>query len=209
MLKNEEQILKILKKDYPNSKTALIHKNALEMLISTILSAQCTDERVNKVTKSLFKKYKQPEDYIKVDIKELENDVRSTGFYKNKAKNIKNCCKMILKDYNGKVPDSMEKLVKLPGVGRKTANVVLGAVFNKVEGVVVDTHVKRVAYRLGLTKNKDPNKIEKDLIQLIQKKDWIFISNALIWHGRKICNARKAKCGICHLNKICPSAFKV
>ena len=203
MKNNISQILKILAIDYPDAKTALIHKNALEMLIATILSAQCTDERVNIVTKSLFKKYKTPEDYANVNIKELEQDIRSTGFYKNKANNIKNCCKMIIETYNGKVPDTLDSLIKLPGVGRKTANVVLGAVFNKVEGIVVDTHVRRLSYRLGLTKNKNPEKIEQDLIKIIPKKDWIFISNSLILHGRKVCNARLPLCSICHLNKIC------
>ncbi len=204
MKNNLPQILRILAIDYPDAKTALSHKNALEMLIATILSAQCTDKRVNIVTQSLFKKYKTPKDYANVDIKELEQDVRSTGFYKNKAKNIKNCCKMILQVYNGKVPDNLEDLIKLPGVGRKTANVVLGAVFNKIEGIVVDTHVRRLSYRLGLTKNKNPEKIEQDLIKIIPKKEWIFISNSLIWHGRKVCNARLPLCSICNLNKICP-----
>lgn len=198
------EILRILKKNYPDSKTALSHKNALDMLISTILSAQCTDERVNKVTKELFKKYKEAEHYADANIKELEQDIRSTGFYKNKAKNIKNCCKMLLANYNGKVPNTIEELIKLPGVGRKTANVVLGAIFNKAEGIVVDTHVRRVSFRLGLTKNKNPDKIEQDLIKLIPKKDWIFISNSLMWHGRKICNSRSPLCSKCFLNKICP-----
>ncbi|MBI2671104.1 endonuclease III [Candidatus Woesearchaeota archaeon] len=197
-------ILRIIHKDYRNAATALHNKNALEMLIATILSAQCTDERVNQVTKNLFKKYKTTKDYANANIKMFEQEIKSTGFYKNKAKNIINCCKVLVEKHDGKIPSSLEELIKLPGVGRKTANVILGAVFNKAEGIVVDTHVKRVSFRLGLTKNKNPEKIEQDLMHEISKEEWIFFSNALIWHGRKVCNARKPLCSKCHLNKICP-----
>lgn len=197
-------ILKTLHENYPEARTSLSHRNSLEMLIATILSAQCTDSMVNLVTEQLFKKYRTARDFANADINKLQQEIRSTGFYKNKAKNIINCCKILLERYHGKVPDSIGELISLPGVGRKTANVVLGEVFDKSEGLVVDTHVKRLSYRMGLTKSKNPEKIEMDLMKIIPKKDWIFFSHALIWHGRRICNARKPLCSSCTLNGICP-----
>ncbi|MBN1646229.1 endonuclease III [Candidatus Woesearchaeota archaeon] len=202
------QIIKLLEKEYPESRTALHHKNAIELLVSTILSAQCTDKRVNIVTKRLFQKYKTPEDYARAPIEDLELAVKSTGFYRNKAKSIKTACTMILSDFQGKVPDSMQDLLKLPGVARKTANVVLGSWFGNAEGIVVDTHVKRITNLLGLTQNTNPEKIEQDLMKTIPKEYWILFSHMLIWHGRKVCVARRPRCSQCVLNNLCPSAFK-
>jgi endonuclease-3 len=195
-------ILKILRATYPDVKTALHYKTPLEMLVSTILSAQCTDVRVNEVTKRLFKKLHTAKDYAEVPLADLEELVRPTGFFRNKAKNIKACCQALVENYGGKVPDTMEDLVKLPGIGRKTANVVLGSAFG-IPGVVVDTHVKRLSQRIGLTKEKDPVKIEFDLMPIIPKKDWIAFSHQLIWHGRKICTARKPRCSECPLVHLC------
>lgn len=189
---------------YIREKTALKYKNPFQLLVSTILSAQCTDKQVNQVTKTLFKKYKTPEDFVKVPIAELENDIRPTGFFKNKTKSIKGCAQGILELYGGRIPCTMEEMVKLPGVGRKTANVVLGAAFD-VPGVVVDTHVKRLASRLGLTENRDPDKIEKDLEKLLPEERWRRFSDTLIYHGREICNARKPAHDRCPVFKWCPS----
>lgn len=199
---NYLEVIKILKKEYPVNRIALEFKDPLQLLIATILSAQCTDERVNKVTPGLFKKYKTARDYAEAELPVLEQEIKSTGFYKNKARSIVNCCKELVKKYNGKVPDKLEELVKLPGVGRKTANVILGNAYG-IPGIVVDTHVKRVSYRLGLTKNTDPEKIEFDLMKIIPKQDWTHFSNALIYHGRNVCVARKPKCNICKLEKYC------
>jgi endonuclease-3 len=196
------RILKILKSTYPHVKTALHHRTPLEMLIATILSAQCTDVRVNEVTKTLFKKLRTARDYAEVPLADLEEMIRPTGFFRNKAKSIKGCCTILVDKYDGKVPKTMEELVKLPGVARKTANVVLGSAFG-IPGIVVDTHVKRVSQRLGLTKEKDPVKIEFDLMALIPKKDWIDFSHQMIWHGRRMCPARKPKCPECPLAKLC------
>ena len=201
-----KRILSLLKKHYKDSKCALNYKNPFELLVATILSAQCTDERVNIVTDKLFKKYKTVKDYANADIKEFEKDVYSTGFYRNKAKNIIATAKIISDAYKGRVPKNFDKLLELPGVARKTANCVMGNAFNIPSGVVVDTHVSRITQRLGLTKNADPNKIELDLIKLIPKDEWINFSHMLIWHGRKICDARNPKCEICFLNKLCPTA---
>ena len=202
-----KQILDLLKKDYPRPQCALKHKNPLELLIATILSAQCTDERVNIVTEKLFKKYKTVKDYANAKLKEFEKDVYSTGFYKNKAKNIISTCNIIYKKHKGKVPKNFDELMYLPGVARKTANCVMGNAFNIPSGVVVDTHVSRITQRLGLTKNTDPNKIEQDLIKIIPKNEWIMFSHRLIWHGRKVCDARKPRCEICSLKKLCPSSL--
>jgi len=199
-------IIKRLKKEYPEATTALNHKNPLELLIGTILSAQCTDKRVNMVTKDLFKKYHTANDYADANIRKFQEEIHSTGFYHAKAKNIINCCKVLVEKYNGKVPDSMEELTQLPGVGRKTANVVLGNFFGKAEGIVVDTHVYRLSQRLGFTKQSTPEKIEQDLMNIIPKKDWIAIGNLLILHGREICQARKPSCPECVVNELCPSA---
>jgi endonuclease III len=199
-------ILAILKKSYPEASCSLTFRTPHQLLVATILSAQCTDERVNAVTPGLFKKYKTPADFALADIAELENDIRSTGFFRNKAKAIKESSQILMRDYNGKIPDKLEELVELPGVGRKTASVVLGAAFGKAEGIVIDTHVARLSFRLGLTKENNPLKIEKDLMAVISKKDWIDISHLLIAHGRAVCKARRPDCIKCPLKKICPAA---
>jgi endonuclease-3 len=202
-MKKEDKIFQLLQKNYGEVKPFLRFSNPLESLIATILSAQCTDERVNIVTKELFKKYKTPEDYLNVSNEELENDIRSTGFFKNKTKTIKNLCKTLVEKHNGKVPPSMEELTKIPGIGRKTANVVLSQAFGIVEGITVDTHVLRVSQRLGLTDKKDPEKVEIDLMEKFSKDKWYQLSMLLILHGRKICVAKKPKCGECFLNDLC------
>ena len=173
-------------------------------MIATILAAQCTDVRVNVVTKTLFKKYKSPEDYLKVPQEELEEDVHSVSFFRSKTRNIRGACQKILDDFHGEVPQTMEELVTLPGVGRKTANVVLGVAFDKASGIVVDTHVKRVTFRLGMTSETEPEKVEQDLIKLIPQEEWTFAANAIIWHGRRVCYARKPECSECVLEDICP-----
>ncbi len=207
--KNLLQYLKLLKKAYPRAKTALNFRTPLEMLVSTILSAQCTDERVNRVTAGLFKKYRSCEDYLRAKPEELQLDIRPTGFFRNKAKNIQGACRVLTTRFGGKVPQTMEEMLTLPGVARKTANVVLGNAFGVVEGIVVDTHVIRLAGRLGLSAQKDPSKIEKDLMEIVARSDWMAVSYLLIDHGRKVCKARSPDCDGCVLNKLCPSAFKV
>lgn len=199
-----EKILPLLKKAYPGAKTPLVHANPLELLIATILSAQCTDERVNMVTPKLFRKYKTARDFANAKPEELEVLIRSTGFYKNKARSIIGCCKGILERHAGGVPPSLGDLVELPGVGRKTANVVLGECFG-IPGVVVDTHVKRLSGRLGLSRNTDPEKIEQDLMGIVPKKNWSLFSTLLIYHGRAVCNARKPRCKECVVAGLCPS----
>jgi len=206
-LKNVKEIIRILKKEYPDAKIALRFKDTWQLLVATILSAQCTDERVNKVTPLLFKKYKGISDYANAKLEEFENDIRSTGFYKNKAKNIIAAAKKVLSEFNGNVPNTMEGLTGLPGIGRKTANVILSSGFGIVEGIVVDTHVIRLSNRMGLTKSSNPDKIEQDLMKIIPKNDWAVFSHLLILHGRKICKARRPLCGECKINKLCPSAF--
>ncbi len=201
------EIIGLLKKNYLNVKIALEYSNPLELLIATILSAQSTDKQINKVTKTLFKKYRTPQDYVNVSQEEFEKDIYSTGFYRNKAKNIKNLCEILVNDFNSKVPYTMEELVTLPGVARKTANIVLAGAFGKNEGIAVDTHVRRVAARLGLTANTDPDKIEKDLMKIVPREEWDVFALRLIQHGREICIAKKPKCELCFLNKVCPSAF--
>jgi len=205
-INHTKKIIRLLKREYPEAKTALVYKNPHQLLVATILSAQSTDEQVNKVTERLFKKYKNPRDFAKADLEELQEDIHSTGFFRNKAKAIKESSKVIVEKHNGKIPEKLEELVKLPGVGRKTASVVLGAAFNRAEGIVVDTHVKRLSGRLGLSDKKDPEKIERDLMELVPKKDWIIFSHLLIHHGRAICKARRPNCPECLLNKICPTA---
>jgi endonuclease-3 len=202
------KIIGLLEKEHPDAKIALHYTNPLELLIATILSAQCTDKRVNIVTKTLFEKYKTAQDYANADAKELEKDIKSTGFYRNKARNIIKCCQMLVEKFNSQIPRTMEEMLQLPGVARKTANIVLSNAFGVVEGIAVDTHVRRLAKRLGLTENEDPNKIEEDLMKLVPKPYWMKITDLLIFHGRRICIAKKPKCGICVLNKICPCAFK-
>ena len=199
------KIISRLKNAYPDAKCSLNHSNPLELLIATILSAQCTDVRVNIVTADLFRKYRSCADYLKVPTSELQNDVRTTGFFRNKTKSIQGVCK-ILNEQGDRVPETIEELLKLPGVARKTANVVLGNAFGIASGVVVDTHVSRLSQRLGLTKNKQPEKIERDLIELVPKKDWIDFSHLLIYHGRQICKARKPLCEKCAVEKLCPSS---
>lgn len=201
------EIIALLKKEYPDVKIALNFSNPFELLIATILSAQSTDRQVNEVTKNLFKKYRMPEDYVKIPLEELEKDIYSTGFYKNKAKNVKKLSEILVEKFGGEVPDSMEDLITLPGVARKTANVVLATAFGKNEGIAVDTHVKRVSARLGLTANTNPDKIEKDLMNIVPESEWGVFTLLLIRHGREICTARKPLCNDCVLNKICPSAF--
>jgi endonuclease III len=196
------KIRKILKRTYPDVKTQLYYKNPFELLVATILSAQCTDKQVNTVTKVLFKKLKTPKDFAKVPIEKLEELVRPTGFFRNKAKSIKNCASMLVENYDSAVPSRLDELVKLPGVGRKTANVVLGAAFG-IQGVVVDTHVGRISQRLGLTENKDPVKIEFDLMEIIPKNEWNNFSLQLIFFGRAVCKARKPTCPTCPLRYLC------
>ena len=198
-----KNIITHLKKRYPDAQCALNFSNPLELMVATILSAQCTDERVNKVTKDLFKKYKKVEDYAKALPEVLEREIRSTGFYKNKAKSIISCGRAIVEKHGGKVPSTMEELVQLGGVGRKTANVILGNAFG-IPGIVVDTHVKRVAFRLGLTANQDPVKIEYDLMELLSRKEWTQFSHLLVFHGRYTCMARKPLCGECVIESLCP-----
>ena len=200
-------IIDLLEKQYPNAKTALNYSNPLELLVATILSAQCTDKRVNTVTETLFKKYKTAKDYANADLRELEKEIRSTGFFRNKAKNIKKCCQLLVDRFGSQVPKTMEEMLELPGVARKTANIVLSYAYDIVEGIAVDTHVRRVAERLGLTNNKDANKIEKDLMHIVPKEKWMRITDLLIFLGRQVCVARKPKCKICALNRMCPSAF--
>ena len=203
--KKTAAIIALLKKRYPDAGCALHFKNPLELLVATILSAQCTDERVNKVTVDLFKKYKTAEDYARVKQEVLEKDIKSTGFFRNKAKSIVNCCKKIVQAHGGKVPATLDELVALDGIGRKTANVILGNAFG-VPGITVDTHVKRVSYRLGLTKNQDPVKIEFDLMKLVPQKEWTHFSHLVIFHGRYTCVARKPLCAECVVEKLCPKA---
>jgi len=201
------KVIDLLEKEHPDAKIALHATNPMELLVATILSAQCTDERVNLVTKSLFQKYTKAEDYAQADLTELEQDIKSTGFYRNKAKNIKKSSQLLVAKHNSQVPRTMKELLELPGVARKTANIVLSNAYGVVEGVAVDTHVRRLAQRLGLTESDDPTKIETDLMNLVPREKWMRITDLLIFHGRRICIARKPKCDVCVLNKICPSAF--
>jgi endonuclease-3 len=201
-----DEIIKQLKAAYPQSKTALQFKTPLQILVATILSAQCTDEQVNKVTPALFKKYKTASDFAHADPGTFENEIRSTGFFKNKTKSIINAAKKIVDDFGGEVPDRMEDLITLQGVARKTANIVLSSGFHRSEGIAVDTHVKRLSQRLGLSKEKNPDKIEKDLMNLIPKEEWIDFNYMLVNHGRNTCQARKPDCPSCVLNSLCPSA---
>lgn len=201
------EIVKILRQIYPDPKTVLEYKTAWELLVATILAAQCTDERVNKITPSLFKKYPDISDFADAKQAELEQDVRSAGFFRNKAKNIIGAAQKIIKDFAGQVPDSMEQLITLSGVARKTANIVLSSVFKKAEGIAVDTHVRRLSQRLGLSKHTDPDKIEQDLMKIVPRHDWLDFNYLFVNHGRAICQARKPKCSDCMLNRLCPSAI--
>jgi endonuclease III len=199
-----KKIIASLDRAYPDAHCELNHRNPLQLLIATILSAQCTDKRVNLVTEKLFKKYRSVQDFADADISELENEIRSTGFFKNKARNIKSACASIVEKHGGKAPQTMEELIQLPGVGRKTANVVLGNAFGINVGVVVDTHVARLSARLGLTRAKTPEKIERDLMALVPQKRWALFSHWLIWHGRRRCLARKPDCANCEIKNRCP-----
>jgi len=207
MAERVRKIFPILRKTYPEARIALKHSNPLELLISTILSAQCTDVRVNMVTKTLFKKYTSAKDWAKADIKQIESDIKSTGFFRNKAVNIKGACTKVVEEFDGKIPDTMEELLTLPGVGRKTANCVLGNAFG-IPGVVCDTHVIRLSRRLGLSPNSDPVKLEFDLAEVVPRKNWLLFSDLLIFHGRNICKARKPDCVNCPIAKYCPAANK-
>ena len=196
-----------LKAEYPDARTELDWQSPLELLVATVLSAQTTDVQVNRVTQTLFAKYRTAEDYANADPSELEEDIRPTGFYRNKARSLRNMAAALVEEHGGEVPSTMRELVALPGVGRKTANVVLGNAFGVDEGIVVDTHVRRVSGRLGLTENEDPVKIERDLMQVVPEEDWTVFSHLLILHGRRTCKARKPDCPNCVLNDICPSAL--
>ena len=205
--KRTRDIIRRLKRAYPDAKTALNHSNPFELLIATILSAQSTDVRVNIVTADLFRKYKKPEDYLKVSAHELEKDIHSTGFFRNKTKSIQGTAKLLTEQYGGEVPHTMDELLELPGVARKTANVVLGNAFGVKAGVVVDTHVTRLSHRLALSEAKTAEKIEQDLIPIVPKKDWVIFPHLMIYHGRKICKARNPLCEECAIEKLCPSSY--
>jgi endonuclease-3 len=206
--KRVKQIIKILSKEIPDSTIALKFSSPLELLIATILSAQCTDVKVNQVTQDLFKTYRTAKDFAESNLAKLEEEIRPTGFYRNKAKSIQKCCQELVNRFRGEVPKTLDDLVTLPGVGRKTANVLLGNAFG-IPGIAVDTHVHRVSRRIGLTKNDDPVKIEFDLMEIVPKEEWAHFSNLLIWHGRKTCVAKKPLCGICPIRKECDYGSKV
>lgn len=203
--KEAKKLVEILKDTYPDAKCSLDFTTPFEMVVAVMLSAQCTDERVNKVTPQLFERCKTIEDFAKIDIKELENLIHSCGFYKNKATNIKACAQKVLADFNGLVPQTMEELTSLPGVGRKSANVVLLEAFDIANGIAVDTHAKRISNKMGLSNEKDPEKIEQDLLKIFDKEDLAFINHLLVWHGRNTCIARKPDCENCTVNSFCKS----
>ncbi len=206
--KRVKKIIRALRRVYPDSRTALRYRTPLQLLISTILSAQCTDRRVNQIAPPLYRKYRTASGFAKARQSVLEREIRSAGFYRNKAKNIIGACKKIAGEYGGKVPESMEELIGLPGVARKTANIVLSSAFKKAEGIAVDTHVRRISGRLGLSRSKDPNKIEEELMKVVPKKDWLDFNYLLVNHGRRVCRARKPGCDECVIRKHCPSAGK-
>ncbi len=205
---NSSKVISLLKKKYPDAHCALNFDNPFQLLLATILSAQCTDERVNKVTPELFRRYPTPMDLSQAVLSEVEEIIKSTNFYKNKSRNIVSCAKTLVEEHNGEVPQDLDRLVELAGVGRKTANVVLGNAFNIASGIVVDTHVSRLAQRLGWSKKIEPEKIEQDLLKIVKKKDWVLISHLLISHGRGICKARNPDCENCFLIEQCPKIFK-
>ncbi len=206
--KRVKEIIKILSKEIPDSSIALKFSNTFELLIATILSAQCTDVKVNQVTTDLFHKYRSAKDYAETNLAKLEEDIRPTGFYRNKAKSIQKCCQELVTRFGGRVPNNLEELVTLPGVGRKTANVILGNAYG-IPGIVVDTHVHRVSQRIGLTKNDDPVKIEFDLMEIVPKEEGTHFSNLLIWHGRRTCTAKKPLCEPCPIRKWCDYGSKI
>jgi len=201
------KIIRLLKRAYPDAKCSLNHSNAFELLVATILSAQCTDARVNIVTQDLFRKYRKPEDYLNVSPKELQQDIRTTGFFRNKTTSIQGAAKVLHEQYGDEVPQTMDELLELPGVARKTANVVLGNAFGLSAGVVVDTHVSRLSHRLGFSEQKTAEKIELDLISIVPKKEWVIFPHLMIAHGRAICKARNPLCAECVIEKLCPSSF--
>ena len=201
------KVIRLLKRAFPDAKCSLNHSNAFELLVATILSAQCTDARVNIVTQDLFRKYRKPEDYLKVSPKELQRDIRTTGFFRNKTTSIQGAAKVLHEQYGDEVPQTMDELLELPGVARKTANVVLGNAFGISAGVVVDTHVTRLSHRLDLSRQKTAEKIEQDLIAIVPKKDWVIFPHLLIAHGRAVCKARSPLCAECAVEKLCPSSF--
>ena len=205
--KRVRDVIRRLKRAYPDAKTALNHSNAFELLVATILSAQSTDERVNIVTADLFRKYRKPEDYLKVPPSELEKDIHSTGFFRNKTKSLQGTARVLLEKYGGEVPHTMDELLELPGVARKTANVVLGNAFGVKAGVVVDTHVMRLSHRLNFSQEKTAEKIELDLIEIVPKKDWVLFPHLMIFHGRRTCKARNPQCEECVVEKQCPSSY--
>lgn len=202
--KRARAIERRLAKAYPDARCTLDFRSPLELLVATVLSAQCTDERVNLVTKDLFRKYRTPEDYALAPPGALEKDIRSTGFYRNKAKGLRSCCRQLIEQFDGKVPDSIDALVALPGIGRKTANVIMGNAFGKTTGITVDTHVRRLANRLGLTRQADPGKIERDLVELVPQSKWVSFGHRMIQHGRRVCKARRPDCRHCPLDDVCP-----
>jgi len=208
-VKHAGEIIRRLKGEYKNAGIVLNYSNDFELLVAVILSAQCTDKKVNEVTTELFKKYTDVGDYAEADLEELEQDVRPTGFFRNKAKNIKGAAMMVLDRFGGKIPSTMDEILELPGVARKTANIVLGNAYGVVVGIAVDTHVKRLSRRLGLSKNENPDKIERDLMEIIPNAEWFGFTYLMIEHGRAICDAKKPRCDKCLLNDVCPSAFKV
>ena len=210
-MKKEEviKIIEILKAKYPDATCSLDFKTPFELGIAVMLSAQCTDERVNKITPILFEKYKKPEDYMKASLEEIEEIIKPCGFYKNKAKNVLGYAKMIVEKYNGKMPEKMEELIELPGIGRKSANVIMLEAFNNPQGIAVDTHAKRIANRIGISKEKEPLKVEQDLIKIIPKKYFKDVNHLLVWHGRKTCDARKPKCEICPVKEYCEFCRKI
>ena len=203
-MKNLKRIIRILEKKYPDPQCALIHQGPWQLLVATILSAQCTDKRVNMVTPDLFKKFPGVSSFANADQAELEDAIKSTGFFRNKAKNIIACAQKLEKEFDGQIPQQLEQLIKLPGVGRKTGSVILGTAFGKSEGIVVDTHVKRLSFRMGLTTEKDPEKVEKDLMKIVPAQKWIAFSHLLILHGRERCMARNPDCKNCELSDLCP-----
>jgi len=202
------EIIKVLRREFPESRTSLEFETPFQVLVATILAAQCTDERVNKVTLGLFRKYPAAAAFASADREELENEIRSTGFFRNKTKSILGAAKKVVEDFGGRVPDTMAELLTLPGVARKTANIVLSSGYGKAEGIAVDTHVRRLAGRLGLSRESDPEKIERDLMRIVPREDWLDFNSMLVDHGRKTCRARKPNCPVCPIRHICPSADK-
>ncbi|MCC6445064.1 MAG: endonuclease III [Armatimonadetes bacterium] len=198
-------ILDILEENYPDARCSLDYSSPFELLVASILSPQCTDEMVNRVTARLFRKYRTPEDYARAPLAELEDDVRSTGFFRDKAKNLRAACRMLIEDLEGQVPQTIEELIRLPGVARKVANVILGSAFGIPSGFVVDTHVRRLTARLGLTESDRPERIEKDMCKIIPQEAWIDLAHRLVWHGRAVCQAKKPRCPECPLKEVCPS----